>query len=63
MAPLPVPLARVELLRQLAPGGRLVIPVGGPGAQELRLYEKLGTRVRETAIREVSFVPLLPGKV
>jgi len=52
-----------ELLQQLAPGGRLVIPVGGPGHQNLRLYEKVGTRLRETDLGGVSFVPLLPGRV
>lgn len=52
-----------ELLEQLAPGGRLVIPVGSSGSQKLRLYEKVGTRVRESDLGGVSFVPLLPGKI
>lgn len=52
-----------ELLKQLAPGGRLVIPVGGPGRQDLKLFEKHGTRCRETNLGEVSFVPLLSGRV
>lgn len=51
-----------ELLKQLAPGGRLVIPVGSPGLQSLRLYEKSGERIRESEIGQVSFVPLLPGR-
>jgi protein-L-isoaspartate(D-aspartate) O-methyltransferase len=46
------------LLDQLAPGGRLVIPVGG-GVQDLLLIEKRpdGTLVREN-IAPVQFVPM-----
>ena len=50
------------LLDQLAPGGRLVIPVGATGYQNLRLYEKLTLRCRETDLGAVSFVPLLAGR-
>jgi protein-L-isoaspartate(D-aspartate) O-methyltransferase len=51
------------LIDQLAPGGRLVIPVGPAGAQSLRLVERTarGTTV-EQDLGGVSFVPLLTGK-
>jgi len=45
------------LLAQLAPGGRLVIPLGPDRAQELWLYEG-GAR---TSLGGVRFVPFLPG--
>ena len=52
------------LIDQLAPGGRLVIPVGPSGAQSLRLVERTtrGTTV-EQDLGGVTFVPLLTGKV
>ncbi|MCC2656998.1 MAG: protein-L-isoaspartate(D-aspartate) O-methyltransferase [Panacagrimonas sp.] len=52
------------LIDQLAPGGRLVIPVGPTGAQSLRLIERTmrGTTV-EQDLGGVTFVPLLTGKV
>lgn len=50
------------LLEQLAPGGRLVIPVGTPGYQTLKLFEKQSHRCRETDLGGVSFVPLLAGR-
>lgn len=45
------------LLAQLKPDGRLVIPLGADGAQELWLYSG-GTRVH---LGPVAFVPFLPG--
>jgi protein-L-isoaspartate(D-aspartate) O-methyltransferase len=45
------------LLAELAPGGRLVIPLGPEGVQELWLYEG-GVR---TSLGPVRFVPFLPG--
>lgn len=52
------------LVEQLAPGGRLVIPVGPPGAQVLKLVERTpGGRTVERDLGPVTFVPLLPGKV
>ncbi len=49
-----------SLLDQLAPGGRMVIPVGGEYRQTLMLVHKLpdGT-LRKTALDPVLFVPLL----
>ena len=57
-APVGVPAALVE---QLAPGGRLIIPVGPAGAQELRLLTRTATGIEERILERVSFVPLLDG--
>lgn len=57
-APVGVPMA---LFEQLADGGRLVIPVGATGNQELRLYTKTGDGIEEILLERVSFVPLLEG--
>ncbi|MFW5425850.1 MAG: protein-L-isoaspartate(D-aspartate) O-methyltransferase [Methylophagaceae bacterium] len=51
-----------ELLNQLAPGGRLVIPVGGE-EQSLRVIDRNGTTFEETVLDPVSFVPLLSGQI
>jgi protein-L-isoaspartate(D-aspartate) O-methyltransferase len=50
------------LLDQLGPGARLVIPVGPPGMQSLRVIDKRAGRYREQDVAAVSFVPLLAGK-
>lgn len=50
------------LLRQLAPGGRLVIPLGPTGMQTLKLFHRQAAGVVERDLGTVSFVPLLPGK-
>ena len=50
------------LLAQLAPNGRLVIPVGPPGSQTLKLIHKQAQGVVERELGAVSFVPLLSGK-
>jgi len=52
------------LLRQLARGGRMVLPLRGPGAdaQRLVLIERGGTGYTETALDPVRFVPLQAGK-
>ncbi len=52
-----------ELLRQLAPGGRLVIPVGGNAGQSLRVIDRVGDTFEETELDPVSFVPLLSGQI
>ena len=54
-APDHVPQALVE---QLAPGGRLVIPVGGRGAQDLRLLVREAEGIREEILYGVLFVPM-----
>jgi len=49
------------LLEQLADGGRLVIPVGPSGRQELTLVERRGDVFEQSLLGLVSFVPLLGG--
>jgi protein-L-isoaspartate(D-aspartate) O-methyltransferase len=49
-----------ELLRQMAVGGRMVIPVGA-ATQMLTLVERLENEYRKTELEEVIFVPLLGG--
>jgi protein-L-isoaspartate(D-aspartate) O-methyltransferase len=47
------------LVDQLKEGGRLVIPLGPESShQELRVYRKTGTGLRETARMPVRFVPM-----
>ncbi len=55
-APLGVPPALKE---QLAPGGRLIIPVGASGSQQLMLITKTPQGFGETLLDWVSFVPML----
>lgn len=50
------------LIHQLAPGGRLVIPVGPQGSQVLTLMTREADGLRRKLLADVSFVPLLPGK-
>jgi len=50
-----------ELLTQLKPGGRMVIPVGGGRSQRLVAIDRLDDRFERTDLGAVSFVPLLPG--
>ncbi|MGD8430100.1 MAG: protein-L-isoaspartate(D-aspartate) O-methyltransferase [Ectothiorhodospiraceae bacterium] len=49
------------LFEQLAPGGRLIAPVGQSGQQSLRLYERDGGSVNCRDVSAVSFVPMLEG--
>ena len=51
-----------ELLRQLAPGGRLVIPVGGE-AQHLQLVTRTSEGFETEIVEAVRFVPLCSGTV
>jgi protein-L-isoaspartate(D-aspartate) O-methyltransferase len=57
-APRQVPPA---LLEQLAPGGRLVVPVGAGGAQVLEVYDRTEEGITRTSIEQVRFVPLVKG--
>jgi protein-L-isoaspartate(D-aspartate) O-methyltransferase len=52
-----------NLLKQLAPGGRLVIPVGGSVGQSLRVIDRNGNSFEETILDDVSFVPFLNGQI
>ena len=51
-----------QLLQQLAPGGRMVIPVGPPGCQDLKLVMRRDDHFEEVSLGAVSFVPLVPGQ-
>jgi protein-L-isoaspartate(D-aspartate) O-methyltransferase len=50
-----------KLLEQLAVGGRLVIPVGPPGQQDLIRMTRTETGFDRESLCSVSFVPLLEG--
>lgn len=51
------------LLEQLAPGGRLVIPVGGPSLQELLLVQLTDKGITQERLELVNFVPLVRDSV
>lgn len=55
-APAEVPPSLPE---QLAPGGRLVIPVGGPAMQELLLVQRTDKGLTQERLDLVNFVPLV----
>jgi protein-L-isoaspartate(D-aspartate) O-methyltransferase len=46
------------LVDELRDGGQMIIPVGSPGMQELFLLRKRGTKVEQTAVLPVRFVPM-----
>lgn len=50
-----------KLLQQLAPKGRMVIPVGPSGCQELTLVTRKNNHFKQVSLGAVSFVPLVPG--
>jgi protein-L-isoaspartate(D-aspartate) O-methyltransferase len=50
------------LLKQLADGGRLVIPVGNLDIQDLHVFTKTGDTFEKKVIRGFKFVPLI-GKI
>ena len=50
-----------KLLQQLGSGGRMVIPVGDPGYQELTLVTRMNDHFEQVSLGGVSFVPLVPG--
>ena len=53
------PAVPPPLLAQLAPGGRLVIPIGDLNMQELVIYERTGSGLTERRGGGVRFVPLI----
>lgn len=54
------PITPQQMLSQLAPGGRMIFPVGQDD-QELRMIESTPDGFVETRLEKVKFVPLLPG--
>ncbi len=59
-APVEIPKS---LLQQLKLGGRLVMPVGQSGQQELVLISRTETGFEKEILNHVSFVPMLGGTV
>ena len=57
-APLAVPEA---LLAQLGKGGRLIVPVGPEGAQQLIRFTRNGDQFDREVLGAVAFVPMLGG--
>jgi protein-L-isoaspartate(D-aspartate) O-methyltransferase len=57
-APLTVPDA---LIRQLRIGGRLIVPVGPEGEQELVRFTRREQRIERDSLGSVAFVPLVGG--
>lgn len=53
------PVAPEALKKQLAPGGRLVIPVGSRETQRLMRIDRQGDTFTETDLGECRFVPLV----
>jgi len=53
------PQVPAPLVEQLAPGGRLIIPIGDRDTQELVMLTKQGEQVTRTTLADVRFVPLL----
>ena len=53
------PEVPAPLVDQLAPGGRMVIPLGDRSSQTLTLVERQDTGVRTSTIADVRFVPLV----
>jgi protein-L-isoaspartate(D-aspartate) O-methyltransferase len=53
------PEVPAPLVEQLAPGGRMVIPLGDRSSQVLTLVERHGDGVRTSTIADVRFVPLV----
>ena len=50
-----------KLLDQLAPGGRLVIPVGPQGIQDLVMITKCNDHYEQVSLGAVTFEPLIKG--
>lgn len=50
------------LIAQLAPEGRMVLPLGEARGQDLVKVKKVGDELERTVLETVKFVPLLAGK-
>jgi protein-L-isoaspartate(D-aspartate) O-methyltransferase len=53
------PAAPAPLLQQLAPGGRMIIPIGDLGVQDLVIYQRTAAGIEERRVGSVCFVPLI----
>jgi protein-L-isoaspartate(D-aspartate) O-methyltransferase len=53
------PEVPAPLVEQLAPGGRLVIPLGDRSSQVLTVVQRVGDELRTSTVADVRFVPLL----
>lgn len=51
-----------KLLEQLAPGGRLIMPMGPTGRQDLIMVTRKNGQYEQVSLGAVSFVPLVKGK-
>jgi len=51
-----------SLLEQLVDGGKLIIPMGKKGEQELLVFQRVGDKFHKKILEKVSFVPLLKGR-
>jgi protein-L-isoaspartate(D-aspartate) O-methyltransferase len=49
------------LLAQLGKGGRLIVPVGPEGSQQLIRFTRQGERLEREVLGAVAFVPMLGG--
>ena len=49
------------LIRQLRVGGRLIVPVGPEGEQELVRFTRREQRIERDSLGSVAFVPLVGG--
>ena len=55
------PAPREALIQQLKVGGRLLVPVGPEGEQQLIRFTRKEQRVDKESLGPVAFVPLLGG--
>ena len=53
------PAMPAPLFQQLAQGGRIVVPVGGPQSQVLHVVEKIDGRMRQSTDLDCTFVKLI----
>lgn len=53
------PQVPAPLIEQLAPGGRMIIPIGERDTQVLQMLRREGDRIVTTTLGDVRFVPLL----